>query len=195
MTPADVPAPCFSQPIIFEIFKLYRSVDIWDNISLSVFFLRDPPGKHKTSKLIGQPVGPHNQDMCKDLFNVTKWGCKAANDFFRDVYCGRLWLTRMEAEECIYNGWAMCDPLFAFYFYTCFFGERSLLQLPASQWHENDSSHLVISKEAYGCCSVLSSEIGWALFYVRPKIHMFCHLLLLSCSASFLLFLLYVLMS
>jgi len=124
MTPADVPAPCFSQPIIFEIFKLYRSVDIWDNISLSVFFLRDPPGKHKTSKLIGQPVGPHSQDMCKDLFNVIKWGCKAANDFFRGVYCGRLWLTRMEAEECIYNGWAMCDPLFALYFYTFFLVKR-----------------------------------------------------------------------
>ena len=69
---------------------------------------------------IDWPVGPHSKDMCKDLFKLIKWGCKATNDFFRGVYCGRLWLTRTEAEECIYNGWAMCDPLFAFYVNTFF---------------------------------------------------------------------------
>ena len=39
---------------------------------------------------------------------------------------------------------------------------------------------LAIYEEAYGCCSVLSANNGWALYYVRPKIHMFCHVLLLG---------------
>ena len=66
-----------------------------------------------------------------------------------------------------------------------FFCKKSLLQPQLA----SDMGMAAMSKEAYGCCSVLSSEIGWALFYVRPKVHMFCHLLLLSCSASLLLFL------
>lgn len=37
-------------------------------------------------------------------------------------------------------------------------------------------------QEAYGCCSAMSSALGWSLYYIRPKIHMFCHILLPSCT-------------
>ena len=34
----------------------------------------------------------------------------------------------------------------------------------------------LFAQEAFGCCSAISAQNGWALYYVRPKIHMFCHL-------------------
>lgn len=65
----------------------------------------------KTRNCLFFTTTDHSKDECKDLFNAVKWGCNASNYFFRTVYCGRLWLTRVETEECIYNGWAMCDTL------------------------------------------------------------------------------------
>jgi hypothetical protein len=46
---------------------------------------------------------------CQDLFQVAKCGCNSTNSFMRTVYCGKLWLTRAEAENAVYNGWNMAD--------------------------------------------------------------------------------------
>ena len=40
------------------------------------------------------------------------------------------------------------------------------------------------AQEAFGSCSAISAQNGWALYYVRPKIHMFCHLLPLGSRVS-----------
>ena len=54
---------------------------------------------------------------------------------------------------------------------------------------------LFVRQEAYGCCSSMSAAKGWALYYLRPKIHMYCHILFLSCRLGMILvpFLVYVL--
>jgi hypothetical protein len=38
------------------------------------------------------------------------------------------------------------------------------------------------TKEAYGACGQISAGQGWALWYLRPKVHMFEHVLLRDCN-------------
>ena len=121
---------------------------------------------------------------CQDLFQVAKCGCNSTNSFMRTVYCGKLWLTRAEAENAVYNGWNMADT---------FILRLEMGILVHVFWKTEQQSmglfvHQIIpflsAQEAFGSCSAISAQNGWALYYVRPKIHMFCHLLPLGSRVS-----------
>lgn len=60
------------------------------------------------------PCYPVTEANCRDLFKVAKWGCNSTNSFFRTLYCGKLWLTREEAEAAVFNGWNMVDTFLHF---------------------------------------------------------------------------------
>ena len=103
-----------------------------------------------------------------------RWGLKSTSKFFRIIYCGRLWLTRMEAEQVVFHGWNLL---------------ASLLQMSdPKQLNLRYEYKIQISrpsariKEAYGGSARLSSMQKWALFYMRPKIHMMCHLVMHVCK-------------
>ena len=120
---------------------------------------------------------------CQDLFQVAKWGCNSTNAFMRTVYCGRLWLTRTEAENAVYNGWNMADTFILIR--NGNFGSFVLESQPAiSGFFVHHIMLFLSAQEAFGCCSAISARNGWALYYVRPKIHMFCHLLPLGSRVS-----------
>lgn len=119
----------------------------------------------------------------RDFFKVVKWGCNCANTFFRIIYSGKMWLPRREAENAIYNGWNVVEP-WHFHIDQFKFWNLSMFRQVSQKW----TSHavvldvlLLVRQEAYGCCSAMSAAKGWALYYIRPKIHMFCHIVFLSC--------------
>ena len=128
-----------------------------------------------------------NKEPCREIFQVLRWGNICTNRFFRIVYRGDLWMTRSEAELAIQNGWNLTEPL----------PEKVLFdRYPALLFLGGNGNHSVIYKslslsfclsaqEAYGACSQLAASKNWALWYLRPKIHMFQHVLPLRCTGSY----------
>lgn len=105
---------------------------------------------------------------------MAKWGNTATNTFFRIVYKGPLWLPKSSAQSAIENGWNMCVP--------------RMQEVRVSYTTHRTKSRvsdfeipLPVSEEAYGALARLCKEKQWRLFYIRPKIHMMQHVVLL-CS-------------
>lgn len=91
------------------------------------------------------------------MFDVLKWGNAASNRFWTTIYKGSLWLSRHVAAQAIHDAWNMADP-----------GQRFLI------WR------LSQTQEAFGALARLSADQGWRLWYLRPKVHMFQHIVRLG---------------
>lgn len=61
----------------------------------------------------------------------------------------------------------------------CFFSENCIFACPVVSYHVAIYSK---TKEAYGACGQISAGQGWALWYLRPKVHMFEHVLPRDCN-------------
>lgn len=92
---------------------------------------------------------------CRDLYRVVRWGLLATDYYFRSIYTAGMWMPRELAQGVVQAGW---DSL------------ESCLQTAFGS----------LSKEAFGAAASLSRARGWRLFYVRPKLHMMAHVLLLG---------------
>lgn len=117
------------------------------------------------------------KEHCRDIFKVAKWGNSAANSFFRTVYKGPLWLPKEQAELAIQSGWNMCVPCCRNN------GNEFVLEIMPPYPFRPILDILAFScawaKEAYGALARLCKDKGWKLFYIRPKVHMMQHVMLL----------------
>ena len=96
------------------------------------------------------------QAECRDFFEVCRWGNAGICTFNRLIYGNGTWLTRAQAKLACSSCW---DSL------------EARLSLRDTECR---------SEEAYAVAARLSRDRGWRLFYMRPKIHMMGHIVLLG---------------
>ena len=125
-------------------------------------------GQGYTSPVKNLCVNDCNQrskERYRDLFDILKFDLQSTNKFFGSIYCGRVWLPHSVAESVAKYGWGMIE---SFMHYsaeksTCSFWEHKI-------------------KDGYMGCAKLASIQKWALWYIRPKIHMMARLMCLGCK-------------
>ena len=96
---------------------------------------------------------------------------RACGKHFRLLYGTGIWLSRSEASAAIDNGWAMLAP-------------RLDWDLGCRGYHKHTASHLSwgLSPKSFGCSIAYKAgymllaqrcaQLKWALFKIRPKLHM-----------------------
>lgn len=116
----------------------------------------------------------------QEVVEVLRWSCHAIDRFWRSLYGNGVWLDREQAQTLVRDGWAfivagLC-PL------SLFFGG-----IPAS-WLRSPRALVfrglglvtppsLPGKDGYATLAKIGCRLGVAGFHVRPKLHMFCHLL------------------
>ena len=100
----------------------------------------------------------------------------------RTIYKGNLWLSPEEAASAVHNGFNFTEPHFNLNHVHTNVAKVSRSCLPVS--YVCVLLFPGVAEEAYGASSQISSQKKWALWYLRPKIHMFQHLLFLGCTPN-----------
>lgn len=112
------------------------------------------------------------------------WSCKSINRFWRCVYGNGLWLNRLQAESLVKDGWAFTVSrlLLARFLIKIFLRstpEVSHMFKPQKFWHAKISF-----KDGYSTLASLCCKQGIHAYHLRPKLHMFCHLVFLNWTFS-----------
>lgn len=47
------------------------------------------------------------QEEYQNIFKVLKWGHASVSQFFKIIYCGKIWLTAHEGEQAVQHGWIL----------------------------------------------------------------------------------------
>lgn len=65
-----------------------------------------------------------------------------------------------------------------------FFANQLVMCKPKTFWEIPFSAHGIDknNQESYGACARLSLSEQWSLFYMRPKLHMFAHIVKHACK-------------
>ena len=109
-----------------------------------------------------------------DIFEALKWTIENTNAFYHGLYSYGVWIPSGAAAILVQHGYCM----------TAACQRRVFVMARIVRVSTAIIAVKVAVKEGYSALSTLSSRRGWALFRVKPKLHMQLHLQQLSCKTN-----------
>ena len=131
-----------------------------------------------------------SSNLCKykdpdhtEFLQLLQWTFRHTNDFFHKLHAEGIWIPLARAQVVLQHGYNSAEPWFSplvtVQFVLNLFWKICLKFLYSFCW-------ILVSygqrKEGFVALARVSLQHGWALFKIRPKLHMYVHVPNLSCK-------------